>query len=47
MMVMSRNNNCINIKLALYKALIRSVMVYFCYACEYAVDTHFLILQHL
>jgi hypothetical protein len=36
-----------NIKLTLYKALIRSVMIYACSAWELAADTYLLKLQHL
>jgi hypothetical protein len=38
-----------SIKLALHKALIRSVMTYshFCHAWEFEADTYLLILQHL
>jgi hypothetical protein len=36
-----------NIKLTLYKALIRSVMAYACPTCEYAADAHVLKLQRL
>jgi hypothetical protein len=35
-----------NIKLTLYKALIRSVMTYACPAQEYAADAHLLKLYH-
>jgi hypothetical protein len=35
-----------NIKLALYKALIRSVMVYACPAWEYEADAHLSKLKH-
>jgi hypothetical protein len=37
----------INIKLALYKALIGSIMVHACPTWEYATDAHFLKLQRL
>jgi hypothetical protein len=37
----------INIKLALYKALIRPIMVYDCPTWEYAVDAQLLKLQRL
>jgi hypothetical protein len=36
-----------NIKLTLYKALNRSVVIYACPIWEYAVDTHLLKLQRL
>jgi hypothetical protein len=36
-----------NIKLTLYKALIRLVMTYACPACEFAADTYLLKLQCL
>jgi hypothetical protein len=36
-----------NIKLALYKSLIRSVITYACPTCEYAADAHLLKLQRL
>jgi hypothetical protein len=36
----------INIKLTVYKALIRSVMVYACSAWEYEADAHLLKLKH-
>jgi hypothetical protein len=35
-----------NIKLALHKALIRSIMTYACPAWEFAADNHLLKLQH-
>jgi hypothetical protein len=40
-------NLSINIKVILYKALIRSIMVYACPTREYAADTHLLKLQLL
>jgi hypothetical protein len=36
-----------NIKLTLHKALIRSTMTYACLACEFAADSHLVILQRL
>jgi hypothetical protein len=36
-----------NIKLALYKAMIRSLMTYACPTCVYATDAHLLKLQRL
>jgi hypothetical protein len=36
-----------NIKLTLFKALIRSIMVYACPTWEYAADAHLLKLQRL
>jgi hypothetical protein len=36
---------CINIKLTLYKALIRSIIVHACPAWEYEVDAHILKLK--
>jgi hypothetical protein len=36
-----------NLKLTLYKALIRSLMTYACPAWEFAADTHLLKFQHL
>jgi hypothetical protein len=44
---MTRNSLATNIKLALHKALIKSITIYACPAWQYAADSHLLKLQSL
>jgi hypothetical protein len=37
----------VNVKLIVYRALIRSIMTYACPTWEFAADTHFMKMQHL